>query len=142
MHPEAGARDAEAMPFRIDPRGLFRDGRHHENQLATGNHERNVRSGILFGHTLCAMKKEATIMLLGGLLIASLMFVTWAEVGISTWIVGHSGVEDLMEKDGKHTLLFLKDAFFHLSSGIYLAEIVAGSILLWLLWRRFYGEPR
>ena len=79
---------------------------------------------------------------LATLLIAALIFVTWADVAISTWIVGHSGVEDMMKRDGKETDLFLTDAFFHLSSGIYLAEIVAGGILLWLLWRRLHGGAR
>ena len=32
-----------ALPFRIDPRGLFRNGRHHANKLQTENNERKFR---------------------------------------------------------------------------------------------------
>jgi hypothetical protein len=82
------------------------------------------------------MKKDITIMFLAMLAIASLVFVSWVAVAFSTWIVGHSGVEDLLARDGKHTLLFLKDAFWFLGRGLLLAEIIAGIVLLWLLWRR------
>jgi len=79
-------------------------------------------------------------MLLTALLIASLVFVSWAEIAVSTWIVGHSGVEDLMARDGKQALLFLKDSFWFLGRGLLLAEVVVGGILLWMLWSRHYGK--
>ena len=88
------------------------------------------------------MNKDGLILLLVTIMIGALLFVTWADVAISTWIVGHSGVEDMMKRDGKETALFLKDAFFHLKPGIYLAEIVPGGTLLWLLWRRLCGGSK
>jgi hypothetical protein len=77
-------------------------------------------------------------MLLATLAVVSLVFVTWATVAFSTWIVGRSGVEDLLARDGKHTWLFLKDSFWYLGRGLLLAEIIAGTVFLWLLWRRIY----
>ena len=82
------------------------------------------------------MKKDITIMLLATLAVVSLVFVTWTAVALSTWIVGHSGVEDLLEQDGKHTLLFLKDAFWFLGWKLLLAEIIAGIAFLWILWQK------
>ena len=82
------------------------------------------------------MKKDSIIMTLTALLIVALLLVTWAEIAVSSWIVGHSGVEDLMHQDRKETLLFLKDAFFHYGSEIFLLELGVGVTLLWLLYRK------
>ncbi len=87
-------------------------------------------------------KNDPLIIVLATLLTASLIFVTWAQIGISTWIVGHSGVEDLMLKDGEHTLFFLKDGFWFLGRGLLLVEAVFGGTLLWLLWVRLYRPPK
>jgi hypothetical protein len=81
---------------------------------------------------------DILIMSLATLAIASLVSVTWAAIDFSNWIVGHSGVEDLLKRDGKHTLVFFKDLFWFLGGGLLLAEIIAGVIFLWLLWRRIY----
>jgi hypothetical protein len=77
-------------------------------------------------------------MLLATLAVVALVFVSWAAVAFSTWIVGHSGVEDLLAHDGKSTLLFLKDAFWFLGRGLLLAEIVAGIVFLRLLWQKIF----
>ena len=82
------------------------------------------------------MKKDIPIMLLATLAVVALVFVTWTAVAFSTWIVGHSGVEDLLARDGKQMLLFLKDSFWFLGRGLLLAEVVVGIMFLWLLWRR------
>jgi hypothetical protein len=87
-------------------------------------------------------KNDPLIIVLATLLTASLIFVTWAEIGISTWIVSHSGVEDLMKKDGEEMLLFLKDGFWFLGRGLLLAEAVFGGTLLWVLWGRLYRSPK
>lgn len=77
-------------------------------------------------------------MVIATLLLFALLFITWAEIAVSSWIVGRSGVEDLMQRDGKQTLLFFKDTFFHLGSGILLAELALGGTLLCLLWHRLF----
>jgi hypothetical protein len=82
------------------------------------------------------MKRDITIMLLATLAVVALVFVTWTDVAFSTWIVGHGGVEDMLARDGKHTLLFLKDSFWLPGRGLLLAAILAGIMFLWLLWRR------
>ena len=84
------------------------------------------------------MKKDIILMFLATLAVVALVFVTWAAIGFSIWIVGHSGVEDLLARDGKHTLLFLKDTFWSLGRGLLLAEIIGGIVFLWLLWQKIY----
>jgi hypothetical protein len=85
-----------------------------------------------------SVEKDILIMSLATLAIVSLVFVTWAVIGFSNWIVGHSGVEDMLNRDGKHTLVFLKDSFWFLGRGLLLAEIIVGMVFLGLLWRRIY----
>ena len=58
------------------------------------------------------MKKKHSIMLLATFICGALVFVTWTKIALSRWIVGHSGVGDMMEREGKHTELFFLDVFF------------------------------
>ncbi len=54
-----------------------------------------------------------------------MIFQTWMMIRLSTWIVGHSGIQDKMISEGATFENFLVDWFFHTG---YFAMIPAEAI--------------
>jgi hypothetical protein len=80
-------------------------------------------------------------MSLATLAINSLIFVSWAMMRVSAWVVYHDEVWAQMDREGAMFEHYLAEAFLQADFLITL-EVICGAGFLGLLWYVLYYEPR
>ena len=81
------------------------------------------------------------LMSLATLATGSLIFVSWALMRVSAWIVFHDEVSAQMDREGAMFEHYLAEVFLQAGFLITL-EVICGAIFLGLLWYALYHAPR